>query len=433
MDWQQRDTEIYRHGPTAATGTAHDDQGEGRRSERSTRRADFVGRSLISAHSVTASAARTNLGRRTPSVLRFVVSNARRRLAAFAVLLAAISVISALAALPSRAQQSAAEEPALPIVITGGSDHAVKHWDAAGRLLGGIGMHVDAVTALAYAQGELVCAINDGKIKGINLSTGKTDYDVKAHAAGAIALALATDGSLLATGGADGALRLWDGKTGHFLTVFQKAHGGAVTALRLTSDHAHLVSGSADRMIRIWRISGDSKHPSIEYAANIVAHDDAISGLSLSPDDKLIASVSGDGSLRIWNLASGAIVQRVRLSSAGVSVGFSPDGRTVATGAADGRVRLWNPDSGLPLPFAASHERAVTALAWTPDGNILVTGGEDKTLRYWSLATGQQLARITAHDGAVRAIVLPQPTAPAMPATAPPAPAVQIVAPPPAP
>src|SRR6185437_9282158 len=115
-----------------------------------------------------------------------------------------------------------------------------------------------------------------------------------------------------------------------------------------------------------------------------------------------------------WNLISGAIVQRVRLGAAGLAVAFSPDGRTIATGAADGKVRLWNPENGMPLPFIASHDRGVTALAWTPDGRILVSGGEDKTLRYWSVSSGHQLARITAHDGAVRAIVLPQPTAPAM-------------------
>lgn len=295
----------------------------------------------------------------------------------------------------------------LPIVITAGSDHAVKHWDANGRLLGAIGMHADAVNALAYAQGELVCSVNNGKLKGINLSTGKTDFDVKAHPEGAITLALSADGSLLATGGADSALRLWDGKTGHFFTLFPKAHGGAITALQLTSDRLHLVSGSADRMLRIWRIAGDAKHPTIEYQANIVAHDDVVNAISLSPDDKLIASVSGDGSLKIWNLADGALVHRVRLGAAGLAVVFSPDSRTIATGSADGKIRLWNPESGAALPFVASHEAGVTALAWTPDSKLLVSGGEDKTLRYWNTVTGRQLARITAHDGAVRAIVLP--------------------------
>ena len=63
--------------------------------------------------------------------------------------------------------------------------------------------------------------------------------------------------------------------------------------------------------------------------------------------------------------------------------------------------------NGMALPFMASHDRGVTALAWTSDGKVLVSGGEDKTLRYWNLATGRQAARITAHDGSVRAIVLP--------------------------
>jgi WD40 repeat protein len=295
----------------------------------------------------------------------------------------------------------------LPVVITAGNDHAVKHWDTNGRLLGAIGTHGEAITALAYAQGELVSAEAGGKLKGVNLATGKTDFDVKAHTEGSIAVSLASDGSLLATGGADSVLRLWDGKSGHFLTDFPKAHGGAITAIQMTSDHAHLVSGSADRILRIWNITGDAKHPAIQYQANIVAHDDAVNAISLSPDDKLIASVSGDGLLKIWNLSGGALVQRVKLGSGGLTVAFSPDGRTIATGAADGKIRLWNPENGMPLPFIGSHDRGVTALAWAPDGKILVSGGEDKTLRFWNVTTGRQIVRITAHDGAVRAIVLP--------------------------
>jgi WD40 repeat protein len=332
----------------------------------------------------------------------------RRRLLRFAIWCAASSLIGGLSeARADRTEAQALTDEQLPVVISAGTDHSVKHWDSSGRLLGAIGMHVDAVTAIAYAHGELVCAVIDGKLKGINLSTGKTDFDVKAHVEGPFAVALSADGSLLATGGADSVLRLWDGRSGHFLGLFAKAHGGAITALQLTSDHSHLVSGGADRLIRIWRIAGDAKHPTIEYQANIVAHDDGVNAISLSPDDKLIASVSGDGSLKIWNLMGGAMVQRVRLGSAGLAVVFSPDGRTVATGAADGKIRLWNPETGMVLPFMASHEAGVTALAWTPDGRMLVSGGEDKTLRYWNVSTGHQVARITAHDGAVRGIVLP--------------------------
>ncbi len=297
----------------------------------------------------------------------------------------------------------------LPVAITAGGDHTIKHWDSTGSLVGAVGMQTEAVASLAYAQGELVCAVSNGKLSGINLLTGKTDFDVKAHPDGLIAIALASDGGMLATGGADGALRLWDGKSGRFLTLFAKAHGGAITALQMTADHTHLVSGSADRTIRIWRISGDAKHPAIEYQSNIVAHDDAINAISISPDDRSIASVSGDGSLKIWNLMSGALVQRMRLGSGGLSAVFSPDGRTIATGGVDGKIRLWNPENGTQLGFMGNHDGGVTALAWTSDGKILVSGGDDKTLRYWTVSTGHQIARIAAHDGAIRAIVLPEP------------------------
>jgi WD40 repeat protein len=305
---------------------------------------------------ITLNGGRARLGSRRALLLGFA------RCAASAMLAAGLTIRV------ERAGAGGQADDMLPVVITAGTDHAVKHWDTSGRLLGAIGMHADAISALAYAHGELVCAVNNGKLKGINLSTGKTDFEVKAHLEGPITLALSSDGTLLATGGADSALRLWDGKSGHFYSMFAKAHGGPITALQLTSDRSRLVSGSSDRLIRIWQIAGDAKHPTIEYQANIVAHDDVVNAISLSPDDKMIASVSGDGSLKIWSLMGGALIQRVRLGSGGLSVAFSPDGHTVATGSADGKIRLWNPENGMVLPFVASHENGVVSLAWAPDG-----------------------------------------------------------------
>lgn len=294
----------------------------------------------------------------------------------------------------------------LPEAITAGSDHTVKRWDASGRLVGTIGSYTESVHAIAAHHGELFSVAADGKLRGIDLASGKTFLNVKAHSEGAVALTVSADGETAVTGGTDSVLRLWDIKNRRFLTDFPKAHGGAITAVQLTSDRARLVSGSADRTLRIWKLDADPKRPTIEYRATIIAHDDPVTAIAVTSDDRLIGSVSADGTLKVWNLASGTLVQRMRLGSAGRSLAFSPDGKTVATGSEDGKIRMWNPENGMPLPFMGSHELSVTALAWTQDGKILVSGSEDKTLRFWNVATGHQIARITAHDGAVQSIVL---------------------------
>lgn len=308
-------------------------------------------------------------------------------------------------AIPITEDQLAGEP--LPPVITGGGDHIIKHWDVNGRLLGTIGTHREAITTLAVNHGVLISGEADGKLKAWNLTTGKQDFDQKAHTDGFVALAVTPDGALLATGGGDSVIRLWDGHTGRFLNDFPKAHSGGILAMQFTADGTRLVTGGADRMVREWTITGDSKRPGIQYHSNIVAHDEAISAIAVSTDDKYIASVSSDGFLKIWSLHGGGLVQRVRLGAAGLTVLFSADNKTVATGDADGKIRLWNVETGAPLPFVGSHERGVTALAWTSDGKILISGGEDKTLRYWDTMTNRQIVRITAHDGAVRAIALP--------------------------
>ncbi len=59
------------------------------------------------------------------------------------------------------------------------------------------------------------------------------------------------DGTLLATGGADRVVRLWDTKTGQMLRQFE-GHRMTVTAVSFSPEGKRLGSASLDRTIRIW-------------------------------------------------------------------------------------------------------------------------------------------------------------------------------------
>jgi WD40 repeat protein len=64
-------------------------------------------------------------------------------------------------------------------------------------------------------------------------------------------MALSPDEKLLATGGTDQTVRLWDAATLRELAVWP-AHNAALASLAFSSDGAVLASAGEDRVIRLW-------------------------------------------------------------------------------------------------------------------------------------------------------------------------------------
>jgi len=64
------------------------------------------------------------------------------------------------------------------------------------------------------------------------------------------AVALSGDGRLVASGGADGSIRLWDGVSAEHLTTMHCI--GEIWGVALSRDGQLLASGGDDGMVRLW-------------------------------------------------------------------------------------------------------------------------------------------------------------------------------------
>lgn len=65
---------------------------------------------------------------------------------------------------------------------------------------------------------------------------------------------MSPDGSLLASGGSDSTVRLWELESEHLLSTFS-AHSDSVNALAFSDDGEILASGGRDPLIRFWNVS----------------------------------------------------------------------------------------------------------------------------------------------------------------------------------
>jgi WD40 repeat protein/tRNA A-37 threonylcarbamoyl transferase component Bud32 len=147
------------------------------------------------------------------------------------------------------------------------------------------------------------------------------------------------DGKVVATGGQDGVIRLWDTATGERLP--QKfEHRGDVASLAFSRDGDYLLSGSYDGTARLWQVAtGKPATAPLQHARAVLA-------VAISPDGKtLLTGVLGQ--LHLWDSATGkplGITAMPRGVSPVAGVVFSADGKTCTT-------NFWRVHSPVPQPL----------------------------------------------------------------------------------
>ncbi|XP_053909083.1 DDB1- and CUL4-associated factor 11 [Cuculus canorus] len=124
-----------------------------------------------------------------------------------------------------------------------------------------------ALFSLAVGQGghEVFGGANDGCVYAYDRGAQRRVLRVEAHEADVNAVAVVdAGGQLVATGGDDGLVRVWDrrGLGSHRPVSRMAGHRGGVTFLHCPGDGRHLVSNSKDQTAKLW----DLRRPAGEGA-----------------------------------------------------------------------------------------------------------------------------------------------------------------------
>ncbi len=185
-----------------------------------------------------------------------------------------------------------------------------------------------------------------------------------------------------------------DGVIGRF------SHGASIYTVAFSTTGQLLASGGDDNSVILWNVTDGSKRE------EFVEHNKFVTSVAFSPDGHRLASASLDGFVRLWSLSS----ERQRTSDKDEgdieSVAFSPNGKVLASGGGDrkGFVTLWDiPQESRIVTFPA-HGGIVESVAFSPDGQLLASASRDKTIKLWDVGTQDMRKTLAGHKNVVRSV-----------------------------
>jgi WD40 repeat protein len=255
----------------------------------------------------------------------------------------------------------------------------------------------------------LAWSAEDGRLRLTDVVTGK---DIRTlgqpqQTRYLAALAFSPDGKRLATLGYDRAARLWHVATGRQERQLHRAETGLQRGRRVRFEpagaapganlaFAHdgklLAVGGSDGRVYLWDVAtGKEVNP---------VHEGAVTGVVFAADGKVLLSLGEDGTARQWDLHTGAQRRSTLLPAEARAGVLAPDGRTVvyhtfqralavwdlATGSARLRVADLESNAGRCPGCEPAGDQRLSA-----DGKLLARLGVEGTVGVWDVPSGRKL------------------------------------------
>ena len=295
-------------------------------------------------------------------------------------------------------------------VLTGGADKVVKLWNittgAKEREFAGATAPLRSVAISKTAQ--LLAAGGDDKtVRVYQFNDGKELGSVKL--AGEVRALGFTPGNLALV--ASSAAKTLDAygvpftpgqplATDFLMPVQRFTAADVLPDFTIAADNASIYSAGADKAMHVWRLASPVPTRNFGYGVNVDA-------VAFQPNGPLLAAAGHDGKVRFFDLVKNAQAKDItahitkgpnnqNIAEPIYSITFSPDGKQFLTSSFDNSIKLWDVASGNMVrefkpykvkEFEKGHQEPVYTAAFSPDGKFIASGssGLERTIKIWNI------------------------------------------------
>jgi WD40 repeat protein len=290
-------------------------------------------------------------------------------------------------------------------ILSGGGDGSVRIWDAI------IGLPIPAgqgdIRAAAFSPNgsQIASGGHDGTVKIWNAYTGSLigaplgdRSDDYSHVITSVAFS--ADGTQVVAGGNDGSqggrVVVWDLTTRRAVNlpvdpVQPQAEDARIKSVAVSPNGSLIVSGGNDGAVRLW-----NAHTYQPIATMRPPQPYQIWSVAVSPDSRQIVSASGedDNSVELWDVNPPGLRGPAMVGRPGFplySVSFSPDGQSIISASNDGTIRVWSVPTREPVAVMSGDQNPVLSVAFAHTHPWIVSGDTGGTVRFWDVMTHQPI------------------------------------------
>ncbi|XP_031428989.1 autophagy-related protein 16-1 isoform X2 [Clupea harengus] len=247
--------------------------------------------------------------------------------------------------------------------------------------------HDGEVNAVQFSPGSRLLATGgmDRRVKLWEVVSGRCEPKgaLTGSNAGITSIEFDSAGSYLLAASNDFASRIWtvdDYRLRHTLT----GHSGKVLAARFLLDNARIVSGSYDRTLKLWDLRSK------------VCMKTVFAGSSCNDivcTEQCVMSGHFDKKVRFWDIRAESIVCELELQGKVTSLDLNHDRTELLTCSRDDLVKIIDlRNNAVRQTFSAQGFKCGsdwTRVTFSPDGSYIAGGSAEGTLYVWNVLTGK--------------------------------------------